>query len=403
MCGIGGMINISNKPLGVRLSKDCKDMLINCEQRGEDAFGYMTNTKVFKAGESVTGFIEKNGKDTILNEFKKSNFVLYHTRKMTSGVPSVNDNNHPFETKDLVFAHNGIVFNDTILKDSYKFVYDIETDSFIIPVLIQHYLSKEMDIKEAMKKAFEQISGSYACWLHYKPEKRTFLFRHGNPLVIGYLPTKNLILFASESNHFKFMEKYLNLHLNFFAEEIIAYTLKENQVYEFKDGEITGFTFTPFVETYSVSCPRNRNWSYNSFGEITNNHSQPPLTLIANQTDLSVMTEMFDDDEMNVLKEDGLKIEQKRKNRYFIRIPQKLRESMRVCGYESNKEGCLRLKGKMFKKFLEVLYTNYRSREYEYWQEDLTATGVSNLFSNAGDDILKEEFMKEKQREEEEE
>lgn len=404
MCGIGGMINTLKKPLGVRLSTDCKEMLINCEERGNDAFGYMTNSKVFKVEGSVTEFIEKNGKDPILNEFKKSNFVLYHTRKMTSGLPSVNHNNHPFETKDLVFAHNGIIYNDSLLKNQHKFEYDIETDSFIIPVLIQHHMDKGLIIEEAMKKTFEQVSGSYACWLHYKPKKRTFLFRHGNPLVIGYIPAKNLMLFASESNHFKFMEKYMGLHLNFFAEEMIAYTLKENHVYEFKDGEMIGFDFTPFIETYSTS-PRGRNWSYNSFGELNDTcpHHQP-ITLIANQSDLSILQEMFDDDEMNVLKEDGLKIEQKKKDRYYVRIPLKLRESMRVCGYESNQEGCLRVKGKIFKKFLEVLYTNYKSHEHEYWHDDLTAEGISNVFPDvASDDILGEECIKEKYQEEEEE
>lgn len=402
MCGIGGMINVEKKPLGVRLSTDCKDMLINCEQRGQDAFGYMTSDKVFRTGTSVTEFIEKKGKDVILNDFKKSNFVLYHTRKMTTGHQDTNHNNHPFETEDLIFAHNGIIMNDTTLKDLYKFEYDIETDSYIMPVLIQHHLGKGLCIEEAMKKAFKEISGNYACWLHYKPEKRTFLFRHNNPLVLGYMPNKKLVLFASESNHFKFMEKYLNLHLNFFAEEIIAYTLKENYVYEFKDGEIIGFDFEPCIVTYPTTYHQG-GLSYHGYGGgCYEQSSQKPLTCIENQSDLSVMEEMFDEDEMNILKNDGLRIEQKKKDRYYIRLPQKLREVMKICGYESNQEGCLRLKGKYFKKFLEVLFTNYRNCENEYWQDD--STGLGNLFPDAcPDSIFKEEFIKEKHREEEEE
>ncbi len=64
-----------------------------------------------------------------------------HTRLATQGDKENNYNNHPFygkADKAFAFAHNGVLYNDTVLRKSYNLPKtNIETDSYVAVQLIE--------------------------------------------------------------------------------------------------------------------------------------------------------------------------------------------------------------------------------------------------------------------------
>jgi len=154
-----------------------------------------------------------------------SRVVLMHTRAATVGDPLENKNNHPFETKDIVMAHNGSLwyyytfsgagkavnnskwnrdYVETLNVDLYEIFghgdYDIpETDSFTLAYEIQTWLNKGHTLIEAVKMTFEDFCdyGSSAVWVWHKEKELLALYKDTNPLFFGYKGDK--LYFASEA------------------------------------------------------------------------------------------------------------------------------------------------------------------------------------------------------------
>jgi len=105
-------------------------------------------------------------------------FLVGHNRLATTGSEKLNKNNHPFETRNFMLVHNGIIGNHDLLKGQYKLKYEEETDSAIVPRLLELYLVKHKDIVETIKEVAEVLSGSYSILLYYKPTDRLFYFKN---------------------------------------------------------------------------------------------------------------------------------------------------------------------------------------------------------------------------------
>jgi len=222
MCGICGIIGI-NKLTDEDL-KIFQQMLVSCESRGTDAFGYYTEKELFKIKGSVSDYLKKH--KTLYKKWSNSKFVLAHTRATTTGDAKVNINNHPFETKNFVLGHNGIISNH----DEIKHDTTIETDSYVIIHLIQKEYEIDGNIVEAIKRTTKQISGSYACWLVDKQTGDIYLFRHSNPIEIRYIPDRKAVIFASELNMMvPFIEKET---LFGFWKSLSWATIAEDNIYE---------------------------------------------------------------------------------------------------------------------------------------------------------------------------
>lgn len=119
---------------------------------------------------------------------------IAHTRWATHGKPT-DKNSHPHtdNKKTTAVVHNGIIENYVELKkflvdNGYEFV--SETDTEVIPNLINYYYEKENGKKEinflsAIAKAIKELKGSFAIEVLNKDFKdKLFVIRKDSPLVI---------------------------------------------------------------------------------------------------------------------------------------------------------------------------------------------------------------------------
>ncbi|MEM0363917.1 MAG: glutamine--fructose-6-phosphate transaminase (isomerizing), partial [Sulfolobaceae archaeon] len=91
---------------------------------------------------------------------------------------------------------NGTIRNFNELRkelESLGHTFKSETDTEIIPHLIEEYMKRGMDPFQAFKSAIKILQGSYAVLAIIKGEKRIFFARKDNPLIIGIGDDKNFI------------------------------------------------------------------------------------------------------------------------------------------------------------------------------------------------------------------
>ncbi len=179
MCGIFGAIGKEN------VFYDVKPALERLSYRGYDSAGIAAldgdKFKVIKCLKHPEN----------LEEIKfSSNAVIGHNRWATHGKPSIK-NAHPHLSNDgkIALVHNGIIENYPELKSflldkGFKFYSD--TDTEIIPNLIQYFYSKCNDIEEAVKLSAKEISGAYAIlFMHTDFKEKLFIVKLGSPVCIG--------------------------------------------------------------------------------------------------------------------------------------------------------------------------------------------------------------------------
>ena len=113
-----------------------------------------------------------------------------HTRWATHGQPS-KGNAHPHTDckKKMALVHNGIIENHHILRNeliSKGHLFHTDTDTEVIPHLIEEELKQTGDLKEAIRKAVVRLEGRYSfCLVHDDYPDQVFFARDGSPLVFG--------------------------------------------------------------------------------------------------------------------------------------------------------------------------------------------------------------------------
>jgi len=216
MCGITGIISKEPKNILPILMRTLK----NLEYRGYDSCGIATiinhgTLHVRKSAGKIDSFIDKY---RILNI--AASIGIAHTRWATHG--EVNDRNaHPHTdcSNMIAVAHNGIIENflelrDELLRKGHRF--SSETDTEVIPHLLEHYYSISRDFLEALRLTVRRLTGTYAfvALTSHDPEK-IFFAKRGQPLVIG-----------------------INSDKIFLASDIPAFLEWTNKVIILRDGDI---------------------------------------------------------------------------------------------------------------------------------------------------------------------
>src|SRR5882757_5127433 len=162
MCGIVGYIGNQTQAIDVVL-----DGLTGLEYRGYDSAGVAyidgDHITIDKQVGRVQGLVDSLGGREHLPE---ANVAIGHTRWATHGTPTIHNAHPHFNTdKSIMVAHNGIIENYAELrahleKNGYKFV--SETDTEVIPQLIDFYLKTSKDFTEAFEHTLKQLRGAYA-------------------------------------------------------------------------------------------------------------------------------------------------------------------------------------------------------------------------------------------------
>lgn len=134
-----------------------------------------------------------------------------HTRWATHGRPTV-ANAHPHtNTEQTIFVtHNGIIENYVELRQSLEtegYVFVSETDTEVIPHLIDFYSRSAKSFADAFEKALLDLRGAYAILAMSASEPETlFAARLSSPLVVGIGTEKGKTEFIVASDPSAIME-----------------------------------------------------------------------------------------------------------------------------------------------------------------------------------------------------
>ena len=179
MCGIIGYIG----------SKDASPILLEglrrLEYRGYDSSGMAV------LGESsieVTKDVGRVDSITAAAAELRGNIGIAHTRWATHGGVT-RENAHPHLSSDgsIAVVHNGIVENHGELRKKLNllgYIFQSETDTEIIPKLIEHGMRSGIGFTEATTNALSMLEGRYAILALHK-DGTMIASRRGSPLVLG--------------------------------------------------------------------------------------------------------------------------------------------------------------------------------------------------------------------------
>ncbi len=192
MCGIVGYIGAQ------QAAPILLDGLSKLEYRGYDSAGIC----VF----SEAGFqIEKTkGRLAVLSELTKGGATLSgtlgigHTRWATHGAPS-HENSHPHLSTNgkICVVHNGIIENYLLLKEfltAQGKAFLSDTDTEVAANLIEYFYERECDLRTAVCRAVEKLSGSYALGILCADRPNSmFAVKKDSPLIFGFGKGENFI------------------------------------------------------------------------------------------------------------------------------------------------------------------------------------------------------------------
>ena len=191
MCGIVGYIG----------NKSGKDIVLHgleaLEYRGYDSAGIAIvdgdKSQVFKQVGRVSGLTQE-----VKNEAKDAGLVIGHTRWATHGGVTIT-NAHPQSNNDssIFVVHNGIIENFTELRErleSAGYHFDSETDTEVVPNLIDYYAKQLPTFEAAFEAALRDVRGAYSIVAITTREPGTlFAARLSSPLVIGVGDNENFL------------------------------------------------------------------------------------------------------------------------------------------------------------------------------------------------------------------
>ncbi|TFG28815.1 MAG: glutamine--fructose-6-phosphate transaminase (isomerizing) [Promethearchaeota archaeon] len=187
MCGIFGVVTNENISLGKMVFEGIKRL----EYRGYDSCGIVTlsDSKLFVKKDA--GKIDEIQTRMDLSEFPDgSKLALAHTRWATHGSPT-RENSHPHLdcAHKIAVVHNGIIDNFIELREELKLKghnFKSETDTEVLPHLIEEFMKESSDLKYAIASALERCRGTYGIAVCHTGDPDTIIVaRKESPIVIG--------------------------------------------------------------------------------------------------------------------------------------------------------------------------------------------------------------------------
>ena len=183
MCGIFGYVGNRSNAAGLAVNG-----LKSLEYRGYDSWGV-----AWKEG-SALGLRKETGKISGINpeSLPACSLAIGHTRWAThGGVTAANAHPHLNEDRTIAVVHNGIIENYQELREELKakgHVFLSETDTEVIPHLIEEYLKETDDFAHAVRLACQRFTGRYGILAVHTTSDTIVAARTGSPLIVGKAP-----------------------------------------------------------------------------------------------------------------------------------------------------------------------------------------------------------------------
>ncbi|MFB2623661.1 glutamine--fructose-6-phosphate transaminase (isomerizing) [Methanothermobacter marburgensis] len=183
MCGIVACILKDDRAAPVLL--ECVRRL---EYRGYDSVGIATADPMINIKKD-RGKIDEVDSELDLADLPGS-MGIAHVRWATHGLPTA-ENAHPHTdcTGEIAVVHNGIIENYLEVKEELEsegHVFRSETDTEVIPHLIEKYMDEGMDLEAATATALSKLKGAYAiAAISSREPGRVVGARKESPLIVG--------------------------------------------------------------------------------------------------------------------------------------------------------------------------------------------------------------------------
>lgn len=182
MCGIFGYIG-GRTDAGSVVIKGLK----NLEYRGYDSWGVAMRLK--DGSLRTEKDIGKIGAVKPEDFGDESSLAIAHSRWAThGGVTKTNAHPHFSCDQRIAVVHNGIIENYEELRSELKnkgHTFKSQTDTEIIPHLIEEFLKSGLSLREAVRSACKRFHGRYAILVMDKESKELVAARTGSPLIVG--------------------------------------------------------------------------------------------------------------------------------------------------------------------------------------------------------------------------
>ncbi len=256
MCALFGWLNCGSVLPHKVLKKFTQELANAAEERGTDASGISYVNK----GRISIYKKPKPAHKVKFNLPENTTAVMGHTRLTTQGNQKFNFNNHPFygkADKEFAFAHNGVLYNDTILREKKALPKThIETDSYVAVQLIEK--QKKLNF-ESLKSMAEDVQGNFTFTILDQNNKLYFV-KGSSPMFLIHFEKLGLYAYAS-------------------TESIMTKALKKSGLWRYKysrilltDGDIlsinkNGKTEMSAFETFSYSFTNSYQLDYFSSQE----------------------------------------------------------------------------------------------------------------------------------------
>lgn len=190
MCGIIGLVG------GDDVVQPVISGLENLEYRGYDSTGVAMQNGAGLSVVKRTGEISELT-DVLADALPSGTSCIGHTRWSTHGPPT-DANAHPHTdcAGDIAVVHNGIIENHTELRSALEargHEFTSDTDTEVIPHLVEEYLASGADTAEAFRRALSVLEGSYAVTMLVAGEETLHAARSGSPLVLGLSDSRSFV------------------------------------------------------------------------------------------------------------------------------------------------------------------------------------------------------------------
>jgi glucosamine--fructose-6-phosphate aminotransferase (isomerizing) len=185
MCGIIGVVQKHGN-----VAPFLHQALKRLEYRGYDSVGVTTIAEGKLYMKKERGKIEEVHRRLNLDDMPGS-IGIGHTRWATHGIPSMLNAHPHFDcNSEISVVHNGVIDNFMELRAELRergHELKSETDTEVIPHLIEDYMRDGLSLFQAVKETTKRIEGTYAIVVMSTKEEtsRIVCTRDGNPLVIG--------------------------------------------------------------------------------------------------------------------------------------------------------------------------------------------------------------------------
>ncbi|MBF0188845.1 MAG: glutamine--fructose-6-phosphate aminotransferase, partial [Magnetococcales bacterium] len=181
MCGIVGAISERNvTPLLL-------EGLKRLEYRGYDSAGVSVLNQGALHTTCALGKLSQL-RAALQDDPKPGTIGIGHTRWATHGAPT-EANAHPHCSANVSVVHNGIIENYQDLRQELMedgAVFTSETDSEVIPHLIERELSRGLATVDAVRNAIKRLEGAFALGILVRGDEEMLVAsRRGSPLIVG--------------------------------------------------------------------------------------------------------------------------------------------------------------------------------------------------------------------------